>query len=264
VTAPPRLIAPPDRTNFDSFGAITWKRALVPDLVNGTSPLVKAGAPLHTEPRLGVPTFVWASYTARDLSHGNSAEEVARSQLAAFAPLYRLQPADLPTAIVRNTHDIGRGAIIVKFRQEVGGVEVFRRELNVVLDRQRAPLALTGYLSPEPATRVQGGFTLEPAAAVAAAAEDLGGEPVVPHWIAPSGLERGGYVFFSHAAGQPTFGRNIMTRPARVKRVLYDRVETLEPAYFVELHLGQPGRTSSDSFGYVVSATDGACCRAIT
>ena len=38
-------------------------------------------------------------------------------------------------AVLTSLHDIGRGPIIAKFSQEFSGVEVFNRELNVLMDR---------------------------------------------------------------------------------------------------------------------------------
>src|ERR1041385_8783483 len=51
------------------------------------------------------------------------------------------------TAYVAHVHDTGRGAIIVKYRQRVEGIEVFRAEYNVAMTRDRHVIATSGGLS---------------------------------------------------------------------------------------------------------------------
>jgi len=51
-----------------------------------------------------------------------------------------------PTAYVAHVHDTGRGAIIVKYRQRVDGIEVFRSEMNVAMTRDRKVIASSGGL----------------------------------------------------------------------------------------------------------------------
>ena len=52
------------------------------------------------------------------------------------------------TAYVAHVHDTGRGAIIIKYRQRIDGIEVFRNELNVAMTRDRKLLATSGSLAP--------------------------------------------------------------------------------------------------------------------
>src|SRR6266480_719704 len=53
---------------------------------------------------------------------------------------------DSEGAYVAHVHDTGRGAIIIKYRQRVDGIEVFRSELNVAMTRDRKLIATSGGL----------------------------------------------------------------------------------------------------------------------
>jgi Zn-dependent metalloprotease len=50
-------------------------------------------------------------------------------------------------AVLTSLHDMGRGPIIAKFAQEFSGVEVFNRELNVLMDRDLNMVAASGYFA---------------------------------------------------------------------------------------------------------------------
>ena len=90
--------------------------------------LVRAGMKVHSEPRLGLPTFLWTGergrMTALVQGHRPEPVEAARIHMKEFAPLYRLAPSDVESLRVRSVHDTGRGAIIVSFFQQVDGIEV--------------------------------------------------------------------------------------------------------------------------------------------
>ena len=58
-------------------------------------------------------------------------------------------PSDVADASVRFIQNTGQGPIIVKFQMILGGIEVFREELNVVMSQKSELIAITGYLSSE-------------------------------------------------------------------------------------------------------------------
>src|SRR5260221_2374881 len=153
-------------------------RAAAP-LAASVRTLVKPATSVRYEERLGVPTFVWlrtdrSAPLPAAAGKGNGAEAAGRSALATFASLYGLDPADLASAVVVDVHDTGRGPIIARFRQRIGGVEVFREEIKVLMDRGLRPVALAGYVSGagELGRSGEGHFTLDAARAVAAALGD--------------------------------------------------------------------------------------------
>src|SRR5207244_794181 len=75
-----------------------------------------------------------------------SAETAARQQLGLVADYYQLQAADVAEAPLRYVHDTGRGGIIVAFQQTVDGIDVFRDEVKVLMDRDLNALAVAGYI----------------------------------------------------------------------------------------------------------------------
>src|SRR5207249_1588461 len=84
----------------------------------------------------GVPTFVWA---ARDLhaALGVAATpaEAALAHLGRLADLYRLPPAAVAAATVKQVHDTGRGGIVVVLGQRVDGVEVWSDDIKILMKR---------------------------------------------------------------------------------------------------------------------------------
>jgi hypothetical protein len=284
----PRAQAPPARPlpNYDAFAESRGRDGAGARGANQNSvvPQVEAGRPVQFEPRLGVPTFLWASRQgpARAPAAQNAqvrkdgAAEAAREQLGGYASYYRLSGADVASAKVAAVHDTGRGAVIVKFKQEVGGVEVFRDELNVVMNRDLQLVALTGYLTGDEAGVGLSAqeFNLQPAEALSKALEDLTGTTLSPSAVrgtaspaAQAGTEgESAYSYFTASLG----GGTRMGEPARVKQVMYHAADGFVPAYYVEAEvlvtsadetsvtLDGPGvKTESLYYAYVISAVDG-------
>ena len=180
------------------------------------------------EERLGVPTFVWlradgAVPLPAIAGAGRGAEAAGRSALAAFASLYGLDPADVASAEVVDVHDTGRGSIITRFRQRIGGIEVFREELKVLMDRSLRPVALAGYVSGagELARAGEGGFTLDAAGAVAAAVGDYSGATVRGDDVAAAGPSKGGFDYFDLGGPAQLAGNVIAIEPIRAKPVYF-------------------------------------------
>jgi hypothetical protein len=202
--------------------------------------------------RFGVPTFVWAPRAASppprsSLSARPTAAIAARSYLGRLAPLYRMDAADAQGATLREVHDTGRGGIIASFRQTVDGVEVFRDEMKVLLDRNLDLVAVSGYL---PGRRLLSAgtsraFRLPGGDAVAAAVRDFSGAPGGSGGVIRSlGQAPGGYERFETGAGS--------LAPVRVKRVFFHLPDRLEPGYYLEV------MDDADAYAYVISASDGS------
>ncbi|MBX7101895.1 MAG: myxosortase-dependent M36 family metallopeptidase, partial [Myxococcaceae bacterium] len=211
--------------------------------------LVERGRVSSVEPRLGVPTFFWPERVehAADLrAMGLTPEEAARRALVAYAPLYRAAPQRLGEAKVQHVHDLGYGAVVVRFGQEVQGLPVFRDELKVVLDQRLQPVALSGFLTPQ--TKVRGEFRLAEEQVIARAYEDLTGRGLEPSALGPAKEMPGHYRLFA-LQGQST--------PARTRKVYFPGETGLVPGFYVELEVGDAEATTSDYFSYVVSAVDG-------
>src|SRR5436190_11625470 len=89
--------------------------------------------PVEWYPQYGTPSFVW-------MGGATSANDVATMS------------AGVDGAYVSEVHDVGYGPIIVRYRQRIDGIEVFRNELNVVMARDNRVIALSGHLADPPAT----------------------------------------------------------------------------------------------------------------
>lgn len=211
-------------------------------------------ARVQWDDRFGVPTFVWPSVKRQASSVGavrveQSVEAAARQYVADYAPLYGLTSNDVNDAYVANVHDTGRGAIVVKFRQKIGGVPVFRDEMNVILNRERNLVALSGHISPLPTTHrittmsvAPSPFLLSPATAIAATSSD-----VDINALRLVGKGEGDDQTYEDASGARV----------RARRVYFHLPDHYEPSYYVEMYVGGDESTSPDLYSYVVSAIDG-------
>jgi hypothetical protein len=228
---------------------------------------MRAGTQLRSESRLGVPTFVWAgAATDTPTIHvgGNNTnlpaeEAAARSFVESYASLYNLNAADVSAAVLRDVHNTGKGGVIVKFKQTVGGIEIFREELNVLMTQQLQLVAFSGYISSTATPGVGGlAFSLDNKTAAGGAFADLTGRPLTG--LIPAG-SRGGYDYFTAGAGAG------LDEPIRVKKVYFHLAGGLVPGYYIEVaakELSTSDVVASDEapgldyYSYVISAVDGS------
>jgi uncharacterized repeat protein (TIGR01451 family) len=236
--------------------------------------LVRPGSVVQTEPRLGVPTFLWTRDQRTSVRAVAPATTVAadpviaaRGALADYASLYGLDGADVAAASLASVHDLGTGPVVVKLRAGRGGIEIFGEELNVVLNRKLESVAISGYLTgaATPAARPGGlGFALTAAAGAAAAVGQLTRTAIDASWLVPAGSHDGYDTFtLAPAAGVA------LDEPVRLKRVYFHLPDGLEAAYYVEVMArtgaapagtltadGSPLATE-EGYAYVVSAATG-------
>jgi uncharacterized repeat protein (TIGR01451 family) len=260
----------------DSFGAGATDPVKQASLVAKAKQLVRPGTVVQTEPRLGVPTFLWTRDTVTPASRtrwitgrvGRPEIAASRAVLADYAPLYGLVESDIASTVVASVHDRSSGPILVKLRAERGGIPIFREELNVILDRKLEAIAISGYLTSgsTPAAR-SGGLAFQlPAPSVAAVAvSQLAQTGIAPSLLVRAGT-RDGYDYFTLA---PAAGVTL-DEPIRLKQVFYHLPDGLEAAYYVEViaRTGTPSidtlaadgtpLTTTEAYGYVVSAATGA------
>jgi len=214
--------------------------------------------PVIYDPSLGLPTFLWARTDAPVAAVGalNERELLiahARAHLRAEAKELRLDANLIDQAEVFDAGFNGDGPAVVRFRQRVEGVEVFHRSLNVLLDRNYRPIAVSGYFASDFDRAVSRGFVLSGAQAVAAAWTSLGGE------LDASALTlqqvKGPWQMY----GRPMVnGTHWFEREPRAKQVYYPRDGALQPAYYVELFAKARVNGNLSAYGLVVSAADGA------
>src|SRR5947209_9618948 len=162
-----------------------------------------AKIPVEWYPQYGTPSFVWM---------GNDRSTSAVATMS----------SDLSGAYVAEVHDIGRGPIIMRYRQRIDGIDVFRNELNVVMGRDRNVIAMSGHLADHPVSRV---------ATTATSASLFCVKPTEAADVVLGEIDGG------------TIARN--------DRVWFDLGPSLEPAYYIEVE------DDEGMMGYVISAADG-------
>jgi hypothetical protein len=199
-----------------------------------------------TDPQRGVPRFAWSSRTPLpDAVAVRTPGAAARWHLARHAASLGLDDAALATVEIEHVHDTGRGAIVVQLRQRVGGVEVWRDGMRVVMDRRLGLVALTGTLHPAAvAAKDPPRFGLDARAAIARAVGDVRG--AAAGVVTPAGV-RAGYQRFAGAD---------LARPARARPVLFPLPDRLVPAYLSEVVVTD-GAAAPRAVRHVIAADDG-------
>ncbi|TMQ70424.1 MAG: T9SS type A sorting domain-containing protein [Candidatus Eisenbacteria bacterium] len=223
----------------------------------GDPALSRIGTPAHVDERYGVPSFVWATRAPGIRPRAQvrpSSEQAARGFLTQLAPYYRLDQGDVQGATLRYVHDIGRGPIIVSLKQTIGGVEVFRDEVKVVMDRNLDLVAVSGYIpgkaeAGRAEARAFRGTDLE---AVGRALDDFIGAPLDRALMRRAGPAPGGYQRLTLAPGAARPVALAEAEPIRSKPVLFHLPDRLVPAYYLEV------MTPTEAVAYVVSDADGS------
>ena len=231
-------------------------------------PFARVVTPAHVDSRRGVPSFTWAARDNRGeqpwVAGGEELrsvrpEQAARRYLYELSELYRLTADDIASARLLEVHDTGHGGIIVRFQQAVEGVEIFRETVSVLMDRSHRLVAISGALPSRTGGEraVAGGFRLGEAAAVGVAWAELTGEPLAVDEVLTTGRRKAGYAYFRLAPSALERLRHHPQRDLRVRQVLFQLPDGLEPAWHLELKAGLPTSTTGEWYGYVVSARDG-------
>lgn len=205
---------------------------------------------------LGVPTFLWARTDAPVAAVGALNEHDllvarARAHLRNEAKELHLSNSLIDQAQAIDAQFNGEGPAVVRFHQRVDGLEVFHRSLNVLMNRQYQPIAVSGYFAP--ASRTGGSFTRSAPEAIALAWADLGGQ-MDPAALALTQI-RGEWQLYSKPA---LSGSHVLERGPRARKVYYARANGLEPAYYVELFANAKVNKQLMAYALVVSANDGS------
>ena len=204
--------------------------------------------------QLGVTTFRWNRASIRAPSF-RGVDSEARSRHAATHYLEQMTGVGSAAkkqderAVLTSLHDMGRGPIIAKFAQEFSGVEVFNREINVLMDRDLDMVAASGYFAninqshkSTPKLRLFGSQE----SAFSAALSDLSGERVNASML---GMEKRGKFDVAALATD----RDLELRGlSRAKRVYFPGVSELHPAHYVEIGLVHPSSGQELLYSYVI------------
>jgi MYXO-CTERM domain-containing protein len=177
----------------------------------------------HSDPRLGTPSFAFLGRSPGSHPFA-SADEAAKGVLRAIGPAFGLTKEALGSVHVKDVHArASGGAIIVRYEQTIGGLEVFRAGLGVVMTQKLEPVAASGFLAPTIAGS-ELSFALDVHGALAAA-DTLVGTHRFTHLDTQGGYER--------------FAAPGLYAPARTKKVLFPLRDgagvVLVPGYYVEI-----------------------------
>lgn len=269
------------KPNYDSSfaGASTGKTTLKsgsPNRASLTGEKMRALQPLvsyqtqstlrnEVDSKLGVTTFLWAAPDAAIapavLKSADRVEAGARGFLSANAAAMGLSKAAIVNARVIDKHDLGSGPIIARFQQTEDGIEVFGRQINVMMDRNLRPVAASGYFAPQASTsklknaaRPQApSFDLPVEQALSSAFADMGGK-LPAGALTGKTADENGYTQFKVGAHT---GAMTLSGTPRGKPVYFPSADALEPAWYVELDASSAQQKTGGSFGYVISAKTG-------
>ncbi|WP_052700578.1 M36 family metallopeptidase [Methylocucumis oryzae] len=219
---------------------------------------------ISVEPALGVPNFLWLKPGANPSlssakSASNNLEAIARGHIAHYAKLYRLTTASLSSARLQDQQRLG-DSTLVRFAQVINGIDVFERHINVLMDKQLALTAISGYLAPHQNinTAVANiAFKLSLPEAISSALADLSDQALAASALQLS-EQRGEYQWYVLTDRAQAKLKFKLSQAVRGKKVYYPLAERLEPAYYLEITTADQDETDSDSaYSYVISAQDG-------
>ena len=221
----------------------------------------------ETDAALGVDTFIWADSKAKatpltPIKAGQRVDVGARAFLSQNSAKLGLSKPAIDNAKLVEQHDTKVGPIIARYQQTQDGLEVFGRQINVMMDRNLRPVAASGYFAPQEgdggragiAARQKASFSLGVTQAVSKAFADLGGS------ISAESLQtlgkKGAYTQLR--APSNASGKLALNGTPRGKQVLFPADGKLVPAWYVELSGKSLKERGGFAYSYVISAKDGA------
>ncbi|QSQ15391.1 myxosortase-dependent M36 family metallopeptidase [Myxococcus landrumensis] len=223
----------------------------------------------HRDALTGAPRFVWAQGKGggdsqaklRPQYAGMAPATAALTQLNDYSDLYGVPSFEAAGARVSAVRELSQGVKVVTVAQEVAGIEVFRHNLKLLMNKANEVVTISGSLSPHVASATASEklrFTLPATSAIALAYEDLTGKSLDGSLL--TGVKRakkdGRYSHFDLAMYARPLEEGLVA-PARSKQIYYVLRDALIPAYYLELETGREDSVESDTYSYVISAQDG-------
>ncbi|MDI3289203.1 M36 family metallopeptidase [Polyangium sp. 15x6] len=218
------------------------------------------GGVTGVDEKRGVPTFFWAPKGGWKAPGAQTATPAAsaRLYLEHYAYLYGVGKRAIDAAVPVVVNDVTGGGIIVVFRQNVDGIEVFQNDVKVLMTRSRELVAIGGNLHPSATPGMKRGknFKLDAATAVSRAFNDFFATKVPASSFRDKKKPEHGYAFYDLVDSAET-AHIELTRPARIKKVYFPMPDRLVSAYYVEIWGGQKGLHNDELYAYVIAADDG-------
>ena len=241
------------QVNYDALSSIKINKSEASSKRNdleGDS-RIKSDTEVRWHRQLNLPTFLWANTTVKT-KNKHSMSELAKQYLADYADIYRLDRNNLSGAEIGSTRTYNK-ATIVNFKQRYQGIEVFRQEMSLLLNKQNQLVALSGHLSPHIAEMAKKNkkilFQLSNLQAAEAAFYDLSGQKQELDLVKVK--NSGGY---DYLGSEKKGDKYHLLKDVRVKTVLYSHVDRIIPAFYIEIMAGEQDQKIPDSYSYVISA----------
>ena len=185
----------------------------------------------------------------------SSAAEVATATLAGLKDGHKLSEEAVHSAKLREVHDAGNGPLVARFEQEVDGLPVFLRGMNIAMDRNLQPKLASGQLASK-LRKVADRFQLDDAVAIEAALRTMSGDRGSAQSMSAAAPAAAGYSTRTLVAQLSDSGA-LASVSARSRKVYFPTDKGLLPAHYVELDVAPVDSTSSFMRSFVVSAVDG-------
>jgi len=217
---------------------------------------VALGVTIDARDDHGAPRLVRAVVPRASSFKGMTADQAARDHLAALKPLWLSHQgaADLTASGVQKLRN---GASIVRFQQQVDGIDVYQSELRVMVQPDGALSAVSGTVR---ANAGRSNFSSTAVSAVERALDTLYGKPRARPAITQSG-EAAGYSVMTVASNS-----GFRVTSARVKRALVPQGNRVDPVWVVELVSEKSGfddKLESSARRFLINDTDGSTLRNI-
>lgn len=224
------------------------------------------GYPSHFDQQLGTATFLWPTNGSATRFTDNKTEikskelfkKTAKTTIKEQASTLGINIDSASNAKLFELHDTGKGPVIARFQQMHNGLEVFGRQLNLLMDRQANTKAISGYFAKTPVSAAGPNsvteFELKELDAFAKAFRDLTGTELKQQ-LTPL-PDQHGYKRFAPVSGDYNWA--IFGEP-RIKALYFAVHETnqLIPAYQIDLMTYNAADKDERIFGYIVAADTG-------
>lgn len=225
------------------------------------APKQATGLPTQGRDPLGRETFSWLQQDlpAAAKSAAATPESVARAHLARLLVSAK-RGGDVLDALALQKVDRQRGeSTLVHFQPRIDGMEIFREELALLIDRNQRLVAMRGPLpdAAPSAAKSLPAFTLDASQAIAAALATHDFDAAVAKRMTQTGTH-GEYRHFQLAPTAKSRSGAVATDLQRAKPVWFRTHEGLQPAWYVETRVADNPSVSKDFYGQVISAVDGS------
>jgi hypothetical protein len=213
------------------------------------------------EPRLGLPTFLFApdSQVKRSgpLKASTDETSVARAYLRDVAPMYQISTTGVDELKLIDTQRLKNGAALVRFANEISGIEVFRDRVSVLVNADGGLNSIGGFVSGSGSRNVDTtaatSFVLTPEQMLEVMLQQVDILIEEQEWAGiQTALAQGNYNEYTvpKVQGQSRY----LVEPARIKPVWFRLPSGLIPAYYGEVQLTDVSDNSEEAWSFVISA----------